>query len=302
MEDNLGTGQAPINTPEPQGNIGRLENELEDLKEKARISNNPFEQRPTPKGTEDNGGSIVKIGTFLFVIAVLLAGAYILKSFLRKQKSASQNIKGDIVATTTPAATINPYKDWKKYSDPSGLYSFSYPQDFSITEYKEDGHVGVSVYKNEGFGVEYGKDYVKIKTLLLKGLDTNAMVKATQLRNAAVSIPGQRDKVSEVEEIKIGGKLAYKYRISSTGDMKAEDIILDVGNEMVRIEIEYLFISPSEGKYEEIIGKTLSSFSFSDTPSASGNTVPSTLPNTGIFSTTKPSGASDSSSFGDMTE
>jgi hypothetical protein len=311
MEENLGTSQAPIANQSVESNVDRLESELDELKERVRASGgtgpevqqNPFEQVPTPRSSGGDGNGIIKIGTFLFVIAVLAAGFYIAKSLIGKIKIGTRKSSPTPTALVSPTISPDLFKDWKKYTDPSGYYYFSYPLDFSITDYREDGHIGVSVVKNEGFGKQYGKDYVKIKTLLLKGMNTNAKAKSEQLRKTALVLQDKKNVVSEIEAIKIGTKTGYRYKITSTGDMKAEDVVLDVGREMVRIEIEYQFVDPVDGKYEDMIGKTLSSFVFFETPNISNTTAsPSALPNTGIFSTTEPSSASDSSSFGDINQ
>lgn len=297
MEENLGTSQAPIQTPGSEGNLGRLESELDEIKKRAQSEGNPFNQTPV-----NDGGGIIKIGLILFSVSVVIAGIYIVKTLIGK-RNQTVKVKEKVAATSSPAPASNLIQGWKVYSDPVGYYSFSYPTDYSLADNKEGIYTGAIASKNEGFGVKYGKDYVKIKTLFLKGITLEAKEKADELRTAAAGINGQEGKVSQVEEIKVGGRTAYKYKVTGSDEMMAEDIVLKVGRELLRIQVEYQMVDFTQAKYDESVGKILSSFTFSGQPAVStASPSPSSLPNTGIYQTSEPEGSTNSSSFGNITQ
>ena len=261
MEENTPVGQETVPNQPPIETISTLENELEAIKAKAAI------QASVPQATinyEKKNSNLLKYGFLLLIISILVAGVYLGRNFLNKNTNQVTTISSPF-PTALPSPTVNPFEGWKNYSEPLGIYSFNYPEDYSIAEYKEDGHLGVKITDGE----------VEIKALLLKGLKTSAVEKITNLRLTASQIPGQKEKVGQVENIKVGERSGYKYMITSIGEIIADDILLDVGDEILRIEIKY--------KGEEIVDKILSSFKFATIlPS------PSLLPKTGLFSTGEP--------------
>ena len=124
MEDNLGTSQAPNQNQDIGSNVSRLENELDDLKRQARASGgsndgieNPFLEGSSSRSSKD-GGLLVKIGSLIFIISVIIAGFYIAKSIFKTINNRKTESPSAVVTPPPPNVTQGVSED---FASPSSL-------------------------------------------------------------------------------------------------------------------------------------------------------------------------------------
>jgi len=277
-------------TTEGQSNISKLEQELDQLKRKAEEESRSLgvaSQEPQPKielNTPEASptetpitphmippkkgglGGLLKFLVVLMVMAIVIVIGYMYRGRISIPKTNTKPIP--TVVESIPTQTPEPHADWEKYLDSSGVYGFSYPkEEFTIKDYVEGVFQGVSIThlgSNQKNAQLQLSDGVVLRTILITGKDNDAKAEAEENRKKAFFQPDVNTKLSETTTFNVAGKIGYKYTISGYGN--AEDYYVDVGDDVVRIEVIYAGTLEDTINYKKLIDEVFTTLKLFEIP------------------------------------
>ena len=175
MNEDTPIGQGQV----PDPNLTKIEGDLAQLQKQAQVNVPAPVVSPTPQPApvptetvppatppvpeeikKGSGGSLIKVGVVLLILALLAVGAYMFGNFITNKKvTSTPSPVSSQVLVETPTPTPDLITDWKTYINSVHNITFKYPQSWDITE-KEGQKEGEKVYNTQ---VILTKDNAKIQ-------------------------------------------------------------------------------------------------------------------------------------------
>ena len=222
--------------------MGLLEQELEELKKKARPAFEGFTMSSVP--VKSNKGSVMGVGFFFLLLVLVVAGFFVLKNVSLPQKISLSGVnnKQETEATVTPTASASPAVNnagSEDYRSTEGGFSLTYKNVFIKSDYIETVNSGVKlVYAPAKGGLtEVDDNGLEVKVIYIKGVK-NAQNYAGVMRGKALYQPDKRNVVSVVDSYVNSNKITgYFYTVTGFG--VAEDWYFDVDGGLARLEAYY---------------------------------------------------------------